>query len=236
MIGLQPIEYEDMKIKLNNFEGPYDLLLELVQQEKLDLSEISLENVVDQFLFYIQDHSLPPSLYADFVVVASSLVLLKMRRLMPHLTEEETEELQELTDRVRLYQLYRRQALSWQRQWGWLTLLPASPRLVNDKKPMPHFEAKELLFAIRRVQARVRPSLQPIRHLRGRRRSLQACIDELANRLRQRKTVLFAEYVAQDSPNEIAIKMLAMLELVRQRSVQLEQDILFGDITISETS
>ena len=79
-------------IKLDNFEGPFDLLLELARANKVDLTKISLSKITDSFLQYINNHKLPDIIQADFAIVAATLLLLKLKLLLPSLTPEEEEE------------------------------------------------------------------------------------------------------------------------------------------------
>src|SRR5690348_6439821 len=99
MRGTKPI------VKLSQFEGPYDALLDLIQRQQLDVSEVSLAKVTDDFLALTRSGSIAPELLADFLAVAATLLLLKIRQAMPSLDAEETEEINQLTDRVRMYQL-----------------------------------------------------------------------------------------------------------------------------------
>src|SRR5690242_10489911 len=106
---------EKAVIKVEQFEGPYDLLLELIQQQKLDISTISLQAITDSFLIYVKGGEIAPETQADFLVVAATLLLLKIKRALPTLEPAEEEEISQLTDRVRIYQLYRVQAYEFQK-------------------------------------------------------------------------------------------------------------------------
>lgn len=104
-------------VKLENFEGPFDLLLELVRAHKLDVSKISLRQVTDDFLRYIEEKALSPELLGDFLVAAATLLLLKVRRLLPRLFETEEEEVKDLTTRLTVYQIFRQQADWIRKRW-----------------------------------------------------------------------------------------------------------------------
>ncbi len=99
--------YMDYLVKQATFEGPIHLLLELIQGRKLHVSEISLATVTEDFLQFVSNHSLSYSEMSSFVVVASTLVLIKARSLIPEieLSEEEESSIDDLTERVRQYQI-----------------------------------------------------------------------------------------------------------------------------------
>ncbi len=97
----------DYLVKSGEFEGPVHLLLQLIQDRKMHVSEVSLSQVAEDFLKFIAEHNLSYSQVSSFIVVASTLVLIKARSLLPsmELTEEEEASITDLTERVRQYQV-----------------------------------------------------------------------------------------------------------------------------------
>ena len=97
------------------YEGPLDLLLELIEKRKLLINDISLAQVADDFIVYVntQPH-LPVGEVADFIALAATLLLLKSRSLLPSLTltDEESHDIKELEYRLALYQLVKEAARS----------------------------------------------------------------------------------------------------------------------------
>ena len=94
-----------MHIKLDKFEGPLQFLLQMIEQRKLDISEINLLQVTDQYLDYLKSSpDIDPDHLADFLVVASKLLLLKAKSLLPYLSPEEEEEITEFTEQLKMYQ------------------------------------------------------------------------------------------------------------------------------------
>ena len=94
-------------IKTEQFEGPIHLLLNLIEDRKMHVSEISLAAVTEDFLRYMNEHTLPYSDVTSFIVIASTLVLIKARSLLPsmELTDEEEQSIDDLTERIRQYQV-----------------------------------------------------------------------------------------------------------------------------------
>ena len=84
----------DFKIRIEQFEGPLDLLLYLVEEQELDIYEVSLSQVTEQYLQYIyQAQNLNLDLASEFLIMAAKLLQLKVRRLLPSLNDEEDDEL-----------------------------------------------------------------------------------------------------------------------------------------------
>ena len=95
------------KVKLEKFEGPLDLLLQLIESADLDITEISLSQVADQFMRYlIEVENKNPDELADFLVAASRLLLIKSRILLPNLHIEDEGEAMELEIQLKIYKEY----------------------------------------------------------------------------------------------------------------------------------
>ena len=94
--------------KVDKFEGPLDLLLQLVEQEELDITEVSLTKVADQFVAYVREQKdkIMPEELADFLVIAARLVYMKSRLLLPSFMDQELEEGPDLATQLRLYQQF----------------------------------------------------------------------------------------------------------------------------------
>lgn len=120
-----------LDVKLEKFEGPLDLLLELIEKEKLDVTEISLSKVTDQYLKKISE--LDPRIYdvTEFMVIAARLIYLKSRALLPDVgTEEEEQELEDLKERLETYKKYKDAA----KEFG--NILERNQRSFPAKKPL----------------------------------------------------------------------------------------------------
>lgn len=99
-------------IKTEQFEGPIHLLLNLIEDRKMHVSEISLAAVTEDFLRFMDHHTLSYSQISSFVVIASTLLLIKARSLLPsmELTDEEEASIEDLTERIRQYQIVQKYA------------------------------------------------------------------------------------------------------------------------------
>jgi segregation and condensation protein A len=118
------------EVKVEKFEGPLDLLLGLIEDEKLDITEVSLSAITDKYLNEVS--RLDPKTHdvAEFMVVASRLIYLKSKALLPNLeTEEEEAEIEELKAKLEIYKKYKEAA----REFG--SILGKNQRSFSGKKP-----------------------------------------------------------------------------------------------------
>ena len=96
-----------VNFELEKFSGPLDLLLQLIEQEKLDISQIALAKVTDQYLAYLDDSSdLPATELADFLVVATKLLVIKSKILLPKMADEEEDSAEQLEAQLKMYKEY----------------------------------------------------------------------------------------------------------------------------------
>ena len=109
MINVEKIE--DIKFNIKNFEGPLDLLLYLISKNKKDIFEISLSELTDEYISYLNEmNENNIEIASEFVVMASTLLDIKARKLLPQLEEDEEEEQiseEEILRRISQYKIYK---------------------------------------------------------------------------------------------------------------------------------
>lgn len=222
-------------IKLENFEGPFDLLIELARARKVDLAEVSLRDVTDAFLEYLRGVKLAPEVLGDFLIVAATLLLLKVRHLRPQLSKDEEEEVQNLEERVRAYQFFRERALWIRTTWRKQVLLSAgafAPTRELKFSGELGMDAGTLGGIWGDVIKRMPKPIEKPAHLRQRGRSLRECLALLKERLEQLKSLVFQHVIRDVGRQEAAVTFLAVLELARQGQVQLSQESSGGDLVV----
>lgn len=217
-------------IKLSTYEGPFDLLLELAQARKLDLTTVSLKEMTEAFLEYLKTNLIRPQLLGDFLVVASSLLLLKVRHLLPR-QEASEPEVEQLTDRLRIYRLYREQAEKIRQGWGQCILI--SRGVFAPQACLPAVNADDLAKHVQHIIARLPKPPQPALYTPARGRTLQECLRVFQERLTQASRLIFQKEVASANRHTAAVSFLAVLELARQQHVALQQETMCGELVIS---
>lgn len=236
-------------VSLPLFEGPLDLLLHLIEQEKLDISEISLVAVTDQYLRTIdQLEELAPGALADFLVVASRLLYIKSTRLLPKppASEEEDETSDNLVRHLLEYRQFKRAASelrSREDEGGRIFVRP--PTVVDlgeSAQKTPDFgelDVNLLQRALKRALARIPvetppPQVKPYTvTVAERMESVRQMLFKLAASDEHARTVSFEALLGESTSRiEIIVTFLAVLELVKQREVLAQQNTTFGEIVL----
>lgn len=227
------------EIKQEKFEGPLELLLDLVEQERLGISEVSLARVAEEYLAHVRALGSPdPEELAEFLLVAAQLMLIKSRSLLPGLAVpvEDEESLEELAGRLRLLQRLRDAArgiknLEYRRRW--MESRPAYQNVAPAFHPPPGIGPDLLAQAFAAVVSLI-PKVEKLTEEKLRRIvSLEERILHVRRILQDAVERGFSEIVRGAREKiEIIVSFLAILELARQKAVDLHQDEAFSDITI----
>ncbi len=225
----------DYQVKLPVFEGPLDLLLYLVQKRELDITAISLAAVADQYLAYIESvEQINPDALVDFLVIAAKLLVLKSFALvpMPNPSPEEEEIAQDLTAALLEYQLYKRAAEELRiREEGGLRSYPRVARpTLNIVPPLEKVQIDELAALLRQIGDR---ETEEDGHISVPERifTIAEKIDTIQQHLAERAKVGFGQLLSQAASRlEVVVTFLAVLELLKRGSVEVEQERLFAEI------
>lgn len=219
-------------IKLENFEGPFDLLLELARQQRLDVTRVSLRQITDDFLAYVKGGTCTPELLGDFLVVAATLLLLKVRQLLPRLPDEEEQEVASLTERLAAYQPLREAAEQLRAGWGKRALLSGGGKILRGDGAVLGIDADKLTGALDEFLKRVPKPIEVRAHLRPRGKSLGEWLVLFSERLRQLQQLVFQNAVRGGTRQDVAISFLAVLELAHKQEVVLHQAAWHEDLVV----
>lgn len=228
-------------VRLQQFEGPLELLLQLIEKEKLDVTRVSLASVADQYLEYIaQQSEVPLSHLAQFLSVASRLLLLKSRALLPLLefTESEEESIKDLEWQLREYRKFRDVSVHLGRLFARGERAKSRESFLGAEVvflPSPDVTADSLAETFRSVLGEI-PLLEKLEEEEIQNViSLEEKMLELRSTLASRMELSFRQMTIDVKDKlEIIIAFLAVLELVKQRFVRAEQGGSFQDIALHQ--
>lgn len=227
----------EFSVKLESFEGPFDLLLDLIEKRKLHINDISLSAVTDDFIAYVEKmEKFSIGGVAHFVLVASTLLLIKSKSLLPNLnlTAEEQLDIHALEERLKLLQRMRELSLNIKKAFGRHTLFPKSENKIIE----PVFSPEESLTLtnLREAVSRAIQSI-PIKEIVPQAIvkkiiSLEEMIERLFMRVQANLKMSFHQFAKGEKGEKINIIVgfLAMLELVKQGVIAVNQAEPFGDI------
>ena len=225
--------------QVEQFEGPLDLLLQLVEQQKLDISQVSLAKVADQFVEYVHgSERIPLEEMADFLVIASKLVYMKSKLLLPDLSVQEMEEGPDLETQLRTYKAFVEASRAIDVLWkqGLRSFPRAKPSILKAEigfRPPQQFGIVQMHELMLRVIARLVPQKALPQAVIQRIVTVQEKIGQLYRHIRSHAKASFTAFVGSAATKQEAVAtFLALLELVKQRFLVVSQEQLFQDIAI----
>ncbi len=234
------------EIKSDAFSGPLDKLLELIEAKSLDISQVSLAAVTDDFLAYLKraDAPLEPGALADFLVVAARLVLIKSRQLIPELplTVEEEADMGDLEARLRIYRAFaaRDGAASGQVRGLWNRRQPLFSRallqggaLAAGYYPPKTLSAAGLSGSFAALASVLAAAVTPTGTIRRAVISIEEKISEILARCKTAIEGRFSDMTRAKPREEVVALFLALLHLLRTQRLGVEQGSTFGDIVIT---
>jgi segregation and condensation protein A len=228
-----------LKVTTPVYEGPLELLLELIEKRKLLINDISLASVTDEYIARVNAmHETPVGETAEFVALAATLLLIKSRSLLPHLelSSDEANDIKQLQYRLAILQILKNAG-------GELThSLKSNPYLYEGIPPErePFFLPDETITlenlrqaSLALIQGFPQSLMLPkvsVRQIV----SIEEMIERLQTRVSSALRVSFKEFagIGKKERGEIIVSFLAMLELVKQGILQATQEASHGDITL----
>ena len=238
----------DFEVHLDVFEGPFDLLLALISKHKLDITEIALSSVTDEFIAHIRaragDWDLDQARY--FLVVAATLLDLKAARLLPAGEVEDEEDLALLEARDLLfarllqYRAYKEVAavlaarmVAWARRFP--RRVPIEPRFAELlPEVLLGLGPAEFAAIAARTLAPRKPPVVSTEHLHMPQTSVREQAEILAGRLRELHRATFRRLTSDCAGTyEVVARFLAVLDLYRDGRVRLEQLTPLGELYVS---
>jgi segregation and condensation protein A len=236
------------EVHLDNFSGPFDVLLSLISQHQLDVTEVALAVVTDEFVAYTREHpewSLDTA--SEFLVIAATLLDLKAARLLPGIVEEDIEDLELLEARDLLfarllqYRAYKEIAAQLADRWASegrriarvVPLEPEQAALLPDL--VWTLTSAQLADVAARVLTPKAPPVVSLTHLHTALVSVREQAAIVAGRLQRERAVSFRSLVAGEERLVVVARFLALLELFRSGQVAFEQAAPLSDLTIRWT-
>ncbi len=226
------------EIKLEQFSGPLDLLLALIEQEKLNINDIALSKVTEQYFAYLNKlEERRPEELADFLVIATKLVYMKSKNLLPQISPEEDDG-PSLADQLKMYKRYIEASRDVDRLWN--KNVVGYGRLESPVKAegfvLPvNAKGDDLKQAFVNLLKRLKP-INPLPKISiDRAISVKQKIDSIFDLLKRHKKLNFSTILAgAENKTEVIISFLAILELVKFGNAAVYQNKTFADLEISK--
>ncbi len=242
VIGEHKVNYQ---IKTDHFEGPLDLLLTLIEKRKLFIGDFALSKVADDYIEHIRRfESFPMNDVANFLLVASTLVLIKSKAILPelNLTKEEESDIDDLKRRLALYELFRNLAGEIKNRYGKTLIFERSgrPEMPVVFAPEPKITITQIASSMQAVITQLpKKALIPKATVK-KVVSIEEMMTKLSGRVTQALKMSFGQFsnyrkgvpATKEERIGVIVSFLAMLELVKQGVVHVTQAEEHGDIDI----
>ena len=232
----------EVTFTINDFEGPLDLLLHLIKEKKMDLLNLKLEIIIDEYLKFIDEmEKMNLDIASSYLVMASELLEMKSRLLLPRMEEENEEEEEDpkevLINRLIEYQKYKDltsdfKELESERKLIY-TRLPENLREYSDNDKVINNSDVTLDDLLKAFQAFLgRKKLEQPLHTKVTRRemSVEERTVSIRNILKKKKKVNFLELFDVLNKEYVVVTFLAILEMAKQNELKISQDSEYGDI------
>jgi len=227
------------QLKLEQFEGPLSLLLKLVEQERLTITEVSLSRVTESFIEYLRGSShIPDEEMADFLVIATKLLYIKSKALLPEQTIEPEEGIS-LEDQLRMYKEFVEAAKKIE---GFIkrkkfAYLRENLVKIQDEGfyPPKSLTAEKMKKMFQDILERLRPIVELPKVAMERAVTIREKIDHIYELLTSLNKVEFKHILSlARNRTEVIVSFLAVLELTKQQHVVISQANNFEEIYIEK--
>jgi len=239
----------EYKVVLEAFEGPLDLLLHLIEKEKVDIYDIPIAKITDQYLEYINTmKSIDLDMTSEFLLMAATLLEIKSKMLLPssndneeQLEFEEVDPREELVRKLLEYKKYKAAAekLKIRADIHSKVFFKRKEELEEflgqDSLEIENVDFEELLIAYLNVLNKTNVNLKEIKLTEIQRDeiTIEECMKKLENIIKEKKKVKFEELFNEKiSKIKIVVTFLAILELAKLKIIKIAQENNFGEIII----
>lgn len=225
------------QLKTEKFSGPIEKLLELIEDKKMDITELSLAEVVADFLNYLKTiEQKEPRMLADFIVVASRLILIKSKALLPtlELNEEEKEDIKDLEERLKRYAEFKPSMAIFKKLFE-TNNFSVSRQFLNNHEPIfypaDNFNVSSMQSAIKNIFEVFSQLTIETQKIEPELIKLEDKINEIIKKI-ESGIAKFSDVTKEKSRREIVVLFLALLHLLKEQLIKVEQNEMQGDILI----
>ncbi len=230
------------QISLEKFEGPLDLLLQLIEKNQLQITEISLAQITDQYLDYIDSFdNLPSSEVADFLLIASKLIYLKSKYLLPDFNIADEDDAASLEEQLKIYRQYYEASKKVNRlfnnkkKYSHIRTVPYKRMMIKEFRPPANASPRILFSIFKEVVDRIEVVVNLPSRVMAKAMSISEKISSIRDLIKKNIKFSFGQILKEKgNKTEVVISFLAMLELAKQRELVIVQEEMFGNLDIKK--
>lgn len=239
------LETNKLQIKIEKFEGPLDLLCHLIDKNKMDIYEINLDEITDQYLEYInQMEKQRLAISSEFLIMASTLLLIKSKGLLPNTDSSDEEELteEELIRRIVEYKRYKEITSALKNLYNKYSdrMFRGQEDIKLPKQNLDKTYESQLIVNLyedimERFEVKINANAENIEKIAIRDTyTVSSKVKEIFKALLKKPKIIFNKMytVSKCNKEEVVTAFTGLLELSRRSKVKTEQEELFGDIIV----
>lgn len=234
------------EVNFDYYQGPFEKLLDLIDEKKLELNRVSLAAVTADFLQYLEkisqldEKKITSELLADFISAASKLLLIKSKTLLPslELSEEEESEVKDFEKRLKFLQFFKPAQILIKNQWHEKPMMARREFMLSFQPifyPPPSIKKEDFTPILIKLLTDLEQFLKPQIQFKNKIVHLKTKIEEVLKRLTD-QPLSFQVLKSGQSRSETVVLFLAILHLIKERLIVVEQDAHFEEIRISRRS
>lgn len=232
----------NIEFKINEFEGPLDLLLHLIKESKMDIMNIEIEKITEQYIAYLDSQErMNLEIASEYLVMASELIEIKSKMLLPNTKLEEEEEVEEnpqeeLVRRLLEYQAYKEITKELQKREEQRSMIytktPENYSKYSDGEVINkvEYEIDDLVNALKNYLERKKESKPLNTKVTVNEISVSSRRHDIRNILKSKRRVSFFELFPVISKDYIVATFLAVLEMAKSKELIIKQENNFGEI------
>lgn len=246
MNNILTLETKKYEIKLENFEGPLDLLCHLVDKNKMDIYKINISQITDQYIEYLEKtEQLNLDIASEFLIMASTLIYIKSKGLLPNEVDDEAEITEEeLVRRIIEYKKYKEISKSLKEQFEAYSkrLFKAPDNIELPKQELEmKYESKDIHTAydnlLTKNKEKMNQNAKNIEMIGIKETyTIASKVKQMIKELMKKKKFVFNRLfsINQCPKEEVVTAFAGLLELTRRNKVEATQEITFGSITVEK--
>ena len=230
------------KLLIGDFEGPLDLLLHLIKKSKMEIFDIEISEITNQYIKYIEEmNELNLDIASEYLVMAAELIEMKSRKLLPNSIEEEDEveeenPEEELKRRLIEYKKYKESTDVFRNlennRLSYFTKAPESLKKYSDDKLVNDGSVgiNDLLDAFQKLLGRQEYNKPMSTRIARKELSVKERVSIIRDILKEKKKISFVELFDDFSKPYVVVTFLSVLEMTKNKEITLRQDNNFSDI------
>ncbi len=227
------------KVQLDEWQGPLDLLLQLIESQQMEITDVSLSKVTEEFIEYMNSKPISPEETADFLVIASKLLYIKSKALLPSLELDEEEGI-DLEKQLKMYKEYLEASKK-------INDILRKKRFCFSKERFPEgitnhifyvpksITKNKLKITFEQIIKKIKPFIVLPQKIIQKNIKLSEKIQQIRDLIIKETCTSFNKLVCDSkTKTEKIISFLAILELTKQKIINIKQSNLFEDITLKK--